>query len=178
MFDIISLYCYAIYTMLTVVKKNVLNLSQIEKFCFNYFTVSLQINRVLINSMPTSHNSFTTVFTTNNHAVYALCLSDELLELADIKNIIKHAGMKAESYLPPYADENYFLRYGKNIFLSVFPGRKTCTPQETTFYQTLAPYNPALVKIEKVNGELRQYNIFCEKWQKALEFSYLRMQVR
>jgi hypothetical protein len=164
--------------MLTIVKKNELNMSQIEKFCNNHFTVSLKINKVLINSMPTSNNSFTTVFTTNNHAVYALCSSDDLLELADIKKIVKLAGMKAESYLPPHADKDYFIRHGRNVFLSVFPGRKTCTPQETAFYQTLTPYNPALVKIERVNGELRQYNIICEKWQKALVFSYLRMQVR
>ena len=164
--------------MLDLVEKNVSKISQVEKFCHDYFNVNLQIDKIILNNMPTSHNSNTTVFKTNNHAIYALCRSDDKINLADIKKIIKQMGMKAEKYLPPEANENYFLRYGQNVFKSVFPGRISGTPEETLFYQTLTPYNPALVRIGKVNGEIRRYNNTYNKWQTALEFSYLRMQVR
>ncbi len=163
--------------MIDLVEKNVSKINQIEKFCNDYFNVNLQINKIVLNNMPTSHNSRTTVFTANHHTVYALCLCNDQVNLADIKIIIKKMGMKAEKYLPPEADDNYFLDYGQNVFQSVFPGRKSGTPDETLFYQTLTPYNPALVRIGKVNGEIRQYNNVGKKWQPAIEFSYLRMQV-
>ena len=164
--------------MLDLVEKSVSKISQVEKFCHDYFNIDLQIDKIILNNMPTSHNSHTTVFTANHHAVYAFCRSDEQINLADIKKIIKQMGMKAEKYLPPEADEDYFLRYGQNVFQSVFPGRKSDSNDETLFYQTLTPYNPALVRIGKVNGEIRQYNSIGNQWQPAIEFSYLRMQVR
>jgi len=107
-----------------------------------------------------------------------LCTADESLNLADIKVIIKSIGMKAEAYLPPDGDSNYFLRYGQKVFQSVFPCRKTSNNAETVFYQTLTPYTPALIRIEKINGEIRQYNQNHQQWQKTLDISYLRMQVR
>jgi hypothetical protein len=88
-------------------------------------------------------------------------------------------GMKAEKYLPPDANENYFLRFGQKIFQDVFPGRKISTNQDTlSYYQTLAPYSPALVRISKIDGEIRQYSKIGQKWSSTLELSYQRMQVQ
>jgi len=164
--------------MLSFFNKNVLKVPQLERICKDYFGVDLGITNIVLNYIPTSKNSHTTVFKADRHTVYALCVSDDPLVLADIKSIIKLMGMKAEEFLPPDADTNYFLRFGHEKFLSAYPGRKSCADDETTFYQTLAPYNTALVRISKINGEIRQYDDTWKQWQKALEFSYLRMQVR
>jgi len=152
--------------------------SQIEKICKKYFGVDLLIENIILDDAPTSKNSITTVFKTNHDTIYALCTADDPLVLADVKNIVKSMGMKADVYLPPNADQDYFLRFGHKMFQDVFPNRKTRTNQETSFYQTLAPYSPALVRIAKVDGEIRQYSKIGEKWYSALEFSYQRMQVQ
>ena len=167
-----------ILIMLDLLQKSVSKITQVETVCRQYFKVNLHIDKIIVDNMPTSNNSNTTVFRTDNHAIYAICVSDDLLKLADIKKIVKMMGMKAEEFLPPNGDNDYFLRYGQKVFQSVFPGHKSVTAFETVFYQTLTPYCPALIRISKVNGEIRQYNNIQNKWQPALELSYLRMQVR
>lgn len=159
-------------------RKNTSRLLKVENLCRNYFNIDLRIDKIIQNNLPTGDSSCTTVFMTDRNEIYALCTGDDSLKLADVKKVIKSMGMKAEEYLPPGADDDYFLRYGQRVFQSTFPYRKTVLPQETTFYQTLTPYSPALVRIGKINGEIRQYNKICQEWQKAFEFSYLRLWVQ
>ena len=163
--------------MLDLFNSNASKIAQLEKFCRDYFRVNLQIQDIILHEIPSSQSSRTTIFKVGRNTIYALCVSDNPIILADVKNIIKSMGMKADKFLPPNADENYFARFGQKSFQSVFPGHKPVNASETTYYQTLAPYSPALIRINKVNGEIRQYNKNWQKWQKTLEFSYTRMQV-
>jgi|GEM_PF-286320 len=163
--------------MLDLFNSNTSKKAQLEKFCRDYFKVNLQIQDIILHEAPTSQSSRTTIFKVDRNTIYALCVSDDPIILADIKNIIRSMGMKADKFLPPNADENYFLRFGQKSFQSVFPGHKPVDASETSYYQTLTPYSPALVRINRVDGEIRQYNKNWQKWQKALEFSYARMQV-
>lgn len=157
-------------------KKSII--SKVEDFCKIDFDVSLRVKDVLLYEVPTSYSSQTTIFKTDRNTVYALCQSDEPMSLSDVNNLIKSMGMEADEFLPPNGDKNYFLRFGYRLFLSVFPSRKPTTAKDLAYYKTLTPYSPALVKIRKINGEIRQYDKIWQKWQKALDFSYLRTRVR
>jgi hypothetical protein len=162
----------------SVLTESVSRVSQTEKDCKDYFGVDLRIKYIILNDAPTSKNSHTTVFRTDHDAIYALCSSDSPLILADIKTIIRLMGMKAELFLPPYADSSYFFNFGQKAFLDIFPGRKAGSDQELSYYKTLAPYSPALVRISEVNGEIRRYDKIWQEWQSAIRFSYLHTQVQ
>ena len=133
---------------------------------------------MLIDDVQTGNNSYATIFQVDQHTMYALCESDDPMTLSDVKHIVKSMGMEAQSYLAPRGDNEYFARYGHEAFLQAYPGRKTETDQEKKFYETLSPYRPALVKISKINGEIRRYNSVVSGWQKVLDYSYARMRVQ
>jgi len=166
-----------ILTMIDLFNSNTSKKNQLKKACKNYFGVDLNIQNIILYNAPTDDDSYTTVFKDDRSTIYALCLSDKPITLTNVKNIIRSMGMKADKYLPPNADNDYFLHFGQKLFQSVFPSLKLINDDETLYYQTLAPYSPALVKINKVNGEIRQYDKIWQKWQRALKLSYTRMQI-
>lgn len=164
--------------MTEVLNSNISTISKVENFCKSNFDVDLRIKDFLLFEAPTSHSSRTTIIKSERNVIYALCQSDDAMSLADVKSLIKSMGMEADEYLPPGGDRDYFLRFGYRLFRSVFPNLKPNSAKEIAYYKTLTPYSPALVKISKINGEIRQYNKIWRQWQKALDFSYLRTQVR
>lgn len=146
--------------------------ARIDNICKNYFGVNLGVTEIILDSAPSSQNSNTTLFKTANGTIYALCLSEKHLTLADVKVIIRQMGIQADSFLPPNADPDYFNRHGQRIFKSVFPAHRDGNADDISFYKTLAPYSPALVKVSKINGLVRKYNTNWRQWQAALELSY------
>jgi hypothetical protein len=97
--------------------------------------------------------------------------------LSDVKKIVTRMGLKAELYLPPKGEINYFDEIGRKKFRDVFPGRGHITSQDLIFYRTLAPYNPALVQInEVINGEIKQFDTDASSgWRIAARFAYRRI---
>lgn len=150
----------------------------IEGLCKKGFGVDISVKQIITLNMPTSKGSVTTVFQDHRYTLYALCVASAPLALADVKQIMHGAGIEAETYLPPHGDPAYFANYGQKAFCAAFPGRKPINQQDTAFYQTLAPYNPALVRVSKIKGELRQYIAPTQRWQTAEECSYKRLQVQ
>lgn len=158
--------------MVSLARERQLKKPLLEGICREFFKVNLCVTEIVFNDVSTGKYSRTTVFKDDREEVYALCLSDEPLVLADIRNIISSMGMKAQEYLPPDADYEYFSRNGRKIFESVFPDRKITNDQEITFYKTLAPYSPALVRISQIHPEVREYNDIRNQWQNSMQLSY------
>lgn len=152
--------------------------SQLQDISLQTFDVQLRVKDIVASDIPTSHGSYITLFQADHQTMYALCESDGPQDLNDVQRELKSMGIEAESYLPPHSDENYFLRFGRKAYLAAFPARIEALDDETAFYQTLTPYNPALVRIAKVGGEIRRYNPIRHVWQKDVEFSYVRPQVQ
>lgn len=152
--------------------------ARLQEYCKSNFNVDLQINDILLNNAPTSINSQTTIFKDDNNMVYALYTSDDKMTLAEVMNLVKSMGMEADEYLAPGGDKDYFLRFGYKLFMSVFPNLKPNSTKEIAYYKTFTPYSPALVRISKVTGEVREYNRIWKQWQKSLNFSYNRMRAR
>jgi len=162
--------------MIDLLDNNTSTIPNVENYCKDNFGVNLQIRDILLSNTPTSLNSRTTIFKDNHNMVYALCISDDRMTLAEIMNLIKSMGMEADEYLPPNGDKDYFLRFGYKLFMTVFPNLKPNSAKEISYYKTFTPYSPALVRISKVTSEIREYNRIWKQWQKSLDFSYNQLQ--
>ncbi|MDB5184131.1 MAG: hypothetical protein JWO07_812 [Candidatus Saccharibacteria bacterium] len=154
---------------------NALKKQEIERLCKDHFNVDLQVSGLVIADVPTYNNSFTTIFK-SGHQVYALCEAETPVTLGRVRSIIKQMGMEAEAYYEP-GQNGYFTSFARDAFLSVFPGRGVVNDDDLSYYKTLAPYSPALIRIKKINGQIRQYNPRSGAWQKTLDFSYFHPKV-
>lgn len=150
---------------------------KIQKICMKYFALSIKVEKILLNNVSTGNNSFTTVFKNDHNEIFALCNSSDNLLLADVKDIIKKMGMRPEFYYPPNGNDQYFIDFARLSFQTVFPGRKQPSEQDLAYYKTFSPYLPALVKISKIDGEIKQLDTSLGAWTNAINYSYSRIKV-
>ncbi len=142
---------------------------EIHNLCKNYFKVSVDVKSILFEDVPIAKGAFATIFSTPDHRVYALCTSNTSLSLRDIQQIIKSMGFKSKGYYAPHGDKDYFRRLGREIFRNAYPARIKWTAEEESYYQTLAPYSPALIQLGGVSRQIRRYNEMSNTWQKIYE---------
>lgn len=158
-------------------KKASLKPIDIVNICRDKFNVEIKVENILLNSAFTGNSSYTSVFKNDRNEIFALCLCDGALTLADVNGIIKKMGMKPERVYPPGGDEQYFVYYAKKTYESVFPGRKCLAEQDAVFYKSFAPYSPALIRIKEISGEIKHFDTSWNKWTSAINFSYYRVKV-
>lgn len=149
---------------------------ELEAFSSRYFDASVKIHKVLFDDLSLSQSVTMSVFSTTDKSIYAAIESEDLLRLGDVERLVKEAGFKPTSYLPPLGHKSYFIQRAYNIFTTVYPSRTKWTPDQQAYYQLLVPYMPALVKLGGLTGSIRQYNSYGKKWQVIYEPSN-RMQV-
>lgn len=156
------------------------HLVDLEHACQDNFGVQLKIKRIISDDISTSDKSNTTVFETDNHTIYAFCRADSKLTLSDVKHIMKRMGMEVEAFLPPRGIDDYFVKFSRQAFTATYPGRNVgdMTAQQRAFYQDLAPYSPALVRVGRVKGEIREYFAALQRWQRSRPYSYARIKVQ
>ena len=156
----------------------VAEITEIERMCRDYFKTPLAVKKILISNVSTGNGSRVTIFEADRHILYALCIASKPLAFRDIKRIITGMGIEPALYLPPLGDGTYFQNYGREAFFGMYPGRKTASAAETGYYETLAPYSPALVRIAKIKGEIREYASSIHEWQRMRLFSYAKVEVK
>jgi len=151
---------------------------QCAKLIPTVFHVHLPVSEFLFEDIETGPNSYAVLFKSGSDA-YALLLTAEgdTQTLADVKSRVKRMGLEAQRFFPPGADPLYFYEEGVKHFLNVFPGRKQWAKEDITFYQSLASYNTALVRIASINGEVRRFNATNDSWQKAFNYSFRKVTV-
>lgn len=149
----------------------------IEKIAKDKFGLKVDIKQVISRSLAVSHTSEATVFLTTKNQLFVLISGEAHLLLRDIQKIVIRMGLKAELYLPPKGEPDYFDSIGREKFKAIFPGKKIISSQDIVFYRTLTPYNPALVQVTEVrDGVIRQFdNDSPTKWRAATEFTYRRI---
>lgn len=149
----------------------------IERLCKERFGVSVDINQVILRAAPVSRTADATVFLTNKKQLYVYISAKSRLVLGDITKIVSRMGLRAELYVPPKGNPDYFNVVGREKFEQVFPGRTYVQDDELRFYRTLAPYNPALVLVQEVkNGEIFRYDSDARGgWRLAVRFAYRRI---
>lgn len=149
----------------------------IERLARDRFGVDFEISQVIVRGVPVSRTADATLFLTKKKQLYVYISARSRLVLGDISKLISRMGLKAELYLPPVGNPDYFNIIGREKFERVFPGRSYVADDELRFYRTLAPYNPALVLISEVkNGEVYRYDSDTRGgWRLAARFAYRRI---
>lgn len=148
---------------------------RLERQITDRFAIKLDIAEVIARRVPTSATSEATVFKTANKQVFAYISAQSGQVLADVQDIIRRMQCEAEMFLPPHAEKEYFNRIGEAKFRAMFPGKRITGEDDLRYYRRLAPYNPALVRLSRIKGELHGYNIATKNWRKVKDFSYSRI---
>lgn len=148
-----------------------------EQIAKKQFGINLDIDKVIVRQVPVSRTAAATVFLTKKKQLYAYIAGQSKLTLGDVKKIVTRMGLRAELFLPPKSQPNYFDDIGREHVRAVFPGRTHITPNDLIYYRTLAPYNPALIQIhEVIDGEIRQFDTDARSdWRPAAKFAYRRI---
>lgn len=141
------------------------------------FGIILEIDQVIARGIAVSRTAEATVFLTSKKQLFVYISAHSRTLLGDISKIVARMGLKAELFLPPVGQPDYFNVIGRDKFKQVFPGRTHISDDELRFYRTLAPYNPALVLISEVkNGEIYCYDSDAKNsWRLAARFAYRRI---
>lgn len=141
------------------------------------FGLPIEVDKVIARRVEVGRTAHGTVFLTKKKQLLLYVEAKSPLLLADVKKIVSRMGLKAEMYVPPKGQPNYFDEIGREKFGQVFPGRLTVSDKDILFYRTLAPYNPALVIISEVkHGEIYQFDADSRNgWRLATKFAYRRI---
>lgn len=149
----------------------------LERTCKQLFGFNAEVSKVIVRNVDVSPTCTATVFLTKKKQLLAFVRGQSKLTLGDVKKIISRMGLRAELFVPPKGQPDYFNRIGRDHFIDVFPGRSQVSDQDLIFYRTLAPYNPALVLISEVkDGQIRQFDSdSSDNWRTAAKFTYRRI---
>lgn len=148
-----------------------------EELIKQYFGLRVEIKQALVRDVPVSHTSEATVILTTKNQLYALIRGQSRLSLGEVKKIVSRMGLKAELFVPPKGQPDYFDKIAKEHYRKVFPGRSMVSGQDLVYYQTLAIYQPALAQISEVSkGKIYQFDTdSASSWRPVTSFSYRRI---
>ena len=147
----------------------------LEKICKERFNISLTIAEVIVRGMPTATAARATIFATSNRQVYVFISSQSSLVLDDVRKMIQRMQCEAEGFVTPHGEADYFDRIGREKFKVMFPGKHIIGEEDLRYYKNLAPYNPALVLLNKIKGEIRGYDAESRIWRKAKDYAYSKI---
>jgi hypothetical protein len=147
----------------------------IENTGQQYFNLKVDIAEVAARAIPTGIASQATLFKTTNGQLYLYIAAQSGQLLGDVQKIVQRMQCEAEVYMPPHGDEEYFIRNATAKFKAMFPGKHITSEEDLRYYKNLTPYNPALVRLSKVRGELRGYERESKTWRKMRDYSYSRI---
>ncbi len=149
----------------------------LERMAKDKFGVVFDIDQVIIRQVDVSRTATATVFLTKKKQLFVYIGGHSKLLFSDVKKIVGRMGLKAELYMPPKNQPDYFDRIGREKFAAVFPGRSHVSHDDILFYRTLAPYSPALILISEVkDGHIYQHDSDSrDGWRVAAKFAYRRI---
>ena len=150
---------------------------QIEDTCRERFGVGLDIIEVISRAVPVSASAKATLFKAKPSHMYLYIISPSHMLLDDVRKIVQRMNLEADEFLPPFREEDYFERVARDKFKVMFPGKRVSSDEDLRYYKNLAPYNPALVRIAKVKGEVRGFDISTKAWRKVKDYTYAKMKV-
>lgn len=147
----------------------------IERTIKTAFGLKLNISEVVARTIPAGYTATATLFKTSPNTLYCFVRSQSNMVLADVQRMMRSMNIEVQEYVPPHGDVDYFKRIGVEKFKDIFPGKHIMSDDDTRYYQTLAPYNPALVKVERIRGEVRAFHFESKSWRKVRDYTYSRI---
>ncbi len=157
--------------------EDILNDIDLEKSIEQQFALRLDINNAIVRNVTCGTTSQAIVFKTAQNTHYLYVTSQSTMTLGEIKKIVHAMGLEADEFIVPRGDADYFKRIGVEKFKQMFPGKYIMSDGDTSYYETLASYNPALIRLARIKGEIRAYNIAAQKWRKVKDYAYTKMNV-
>lgn len=163
---------------MTDLEYNAMRRRQCDELIPRLFHVYLPVRTFLSDDIETGPNSYAILFE-SDHDTYALIISKKGTgqTLGDVKSMVRQMGLTAQRFFPPHAEPTYFYDEGVKHFLKAYPGRKKWAKQDVDFYTSLSDYPVALVRILRIDGEVRRFNRRSGVWQKAFEHSFRKIAV-
>jgi len=147
----------------------------IEKTCKERFDRSIDVAEVIVRGLPAGVATRATLFVTTKGQVFLLVASQSGLVLDDVRKIVHRMQCEAEVFVPPYGEQDYFDRIGRAKFKAMFPGKPILGEDDLRYYKNLAPYNPALVQLSRIKGEIRGFEVESKTWRKAKDYAYSKI---
>jgi hypothetical protein len=147
----------------------------IEQACKAKFGVSLDITEVIARGVATGIASHGTVFKASNGQMWLYIVSQSTQLLDDVQKIVSRMNVEAELFVPPHGETDYFNRIGRDKFKIMFPGKPVRGEDDLRYYKKLAAYNPALLRLSKIKGEIRAYDPQSKSWHKAKDYAYSKI---
>ena len=149
----------------------------LERIARDKFGFPADIQSVILANADVSRTAQASVFLTSKKQLMVYIEASSTLLMSDVKKIILRMGLRAELFVPPKGQPQYFEEIGRMKFREVFPGRTHISDEDIQFYKTLAPYNPALILISEVkNGEIYQFDADARTgWRVGARFHYRRI---
>lgn len=148
----------------------------IQQVCKERFDLSLTVAETIVRAVPVSASARANVFVTSNHQVYVLIASQSGMVLDDVRKIIVRMQCEAQDFLPPFAEPDYFDRIARAKYKVMFPGKRIGGEDDLRYYKNLAPYNPALVRLSKIKGEIRGFDAASKTWRKVKDYTFNKVQ--
>lgn len=145
----------------------------IEKACKERFGISMDVTEVIVRGVSAGPASQATIFKSANGQVWLLVASQSPLVLDDVQKIVNRMNLEADLYVPPHGEKDYFTRIGSEKFKAMFPGKPIQSEDDLRYYKKLAPYNPALVRLSKIKGEIRGYE--AKNWHKIKDYNFSKI---
>lgn len=146
----------------------------LEKACKELFGLNVEVAEVVARSVPVGASATATLFKAGSQLLLYV-QSQSPLVLDDVRKIVHRMECEAETYYPPKGEVEYFDRIGREKFRTLFPGKPILGEDDLRYYKNLAPYNPALVRLASVKGEIRAYDDRSKTWHKVKDFTYSRI---
>ena len=149
----------------------------IEKICKDRFNLALDVTEVIVRNVPAGIATRATIFKTAKKHAYAFIQSQSALVLDDVQKIVRRMECEADGFIQPYGEAEYFDRIGRAKFKAMFPGKAIVGDDDLRYYRNLAPYNPALVRLSKIKGEIRSFEVETKAWRKVKDYAYSKIKV-
>jgi hypothetical protein len=140
------------------------------------FGMKLDITRMLVRNAQVSPVANASLFRAKGGAIYALVRSSNNQTLGDMKKLLRNMGIESDAFIPPGGIEDYFADKAIEKYKKVFPGKRINNDaEELRYYKTLVPYNPALARVAKIGGEIREYDPLTRTWYVVKRISYKKI---
>ncbi len=158
-------------------KGDALQTLALEEAAKTHFGMTIEVDTIVVHEIDVARAVKASVYLTKKKQLLCYIHGHSRLVLSDVRKIVSRMGLKAELYMPPKGQPNYFDEVGREKFREVFPGRGHITNEDIQFYRTLAPYNPALVLVAEVkDGHIYQFDADARSgWRMATKFAYRRI---
>lgn len=147
----------------------------IERAIEAAFGLKLDISEVVARDISTGYTATASVFKTSPNNLFIFIRSQSTMLLTDVQKMARGMNIDAEGYAPPHGDAEYFKRIGIQKFKDMFPGKHIMSDDDTRYYQTLAPYNPALVRVARVKGDIRAFHFESKSWRKVRDYAFSKI---